>query len=446
MVIDLFTLDVPEGADWLINVVRSQVACGATAVALLHGGLLRFECPAVSMKSWFKQQPDSVASRGPFLSASTSQPLDAAARRVLKSGCALRRSATKTTTNEGASSATGGPHIRFHQRPGLVLLPRRLDVEQRQQQMAHHTSTNPASGASSLLFCYIVLTSQNFDFLENDFAPVGQVREGAQALQRMKYRCPSGSAASSSSELVTPTRLIRVKDAAVLTSSASSSSSSSVMATALNTAALATAAAVTEDHDNVASTHHEQNFVIIEATEHTKKQTSTHFVLPCAIRYNAHYHGGFLSSDDDDNPNQPVDDAEVALHQRKLDETRSLMLNVLDGITDTDLKAPETVLFVCKLNPLTTSEGLATCFSQFGKVLSSEVLKDPKGNSRCYAFVEFAEKASCDRAVQKMDKALIDDCRIHVDFSQSVSKAWASTAQAKRRLSSSSFTTKRARD
>merc|ERR1711997_359787 len=39
-----------------------------------------------------------------------------------------------------------------------------------------------------------------------------------------------------------------------------------------------------------------------------------------------------------------------------------------------------------------------------------------------YAFVEFEDKDACEKAYFKMDNVLIDDRRIHVDFSQSVSK------------------------
>jgi peptidyl-prolyl cis-trans isomerase-like 4 len=39
-----------------------------------------------------------------------------------------------------------------------------------------------------------------------------------------------------------------------------------------------------------------------------------------------------------------------------------------------------------------------------------------------YAFIEFEDKKACEDAYFKMDNVLIDDRRIHVDFSQSVSK------------------------
>ena len=54
---------------------------------------------------------------------------------------------------------------------------------------------------------------------------------------------------------------------------------------------------------------------------------------------------------------------------------------------------------------------------------SCEVIRDRKtGDSLQYAFVEFENKTACESAYFKMDNVLIDDRRIHVDFSQSVSK------------------------
>jgi peptidyl-prolyl cis-trans isomerase-like 4 len=71
-------------------------------------------------------------------------------------------------------------------------------------------------------------------------------------------------------------------------------------------------------------------------------------------------------------------------------------------------------------------------FSQFGKVLSSEIIKDPKtGHSLQYAFVEFATVDACQRAYFKMENVLVDDSRIHVDFCQSVAGVWRKQQQAK---------------
>lgn len=52
-----------------------------------------------------------------------------------------------------------------------------------------------------------------------------------------------------------------------------------------------------------------------------------------------------------------------------------------------------------------------------------QVIRDRKtGDSLQYAFVEFEVEKACEEAYFKMDNVLIDDRRIHVDFSQSVAK------------------------
>jgi peptidyl-prolyl cis-trans isomerase-like 4 len=103
--------------------------------------------------------------------------------------------------------------------------------------------------------------------------------------------------------------------------------------------------------------------------------------------------------------------------------TRAKLLEIIGDIPDADVKPPENVLFVCKLNPVTTDEDLELIFSRFGKINSCEVIRDKKtGDSLCYAFIDFDREEDCENAYFKMDNVLIDDRRIHVDFSQSVSK------------------------
>ncbi|XP_074296098.1 peptidyl-prolyl cis-trans isomerase CYP59-like isoform X1 [Silene latifolia] len=103
--------------------------------------------------------------------------------------------------------------------------------------------------------------------------------------------------------------------------------------------------------------------------------------------------------------------------------SRAVVLETIGDLPVADVKPPENVLFVCKLNPVTEDEDLHTIFSRFGTVTSAEVIRDYKtGDSLCYAFIEFEDKDACERAYFKMDNALIDDRRIYVDFSQSVSK------------------------
>ena len=99
------------------------------------------------------------------------------------------------------------------------------------------------------------------------------------------------------------------------------------------------------------------------------------------------------------------------------------ILEMVGDIPDADARPPENVLFVCKLNPVTTAEDLEIIFSRFGPIQSCEVIQDHKtGDSLQYAFIEFENEEDCVNAYFKMDNVLVDDRRIHVDFSQSLAK------------------------
>ncbi|KAJ4302472.1 Peptidyl-prolyl cis-trans isomerase-like 4 [Collariella sp. IMI 366227] len=115
----------------------------------------------------------------------------------------------------------------------------------------------------------------------------------------------------------------------------------------------------------------------------------------------------------------------------------ALTLEMMGDLPFAEVKPPENVLFVCKLNPVTTDEDLELIFSRFGKILSCEVVRDRKtGDSLQYAFIEFEDQKSCEDAYAKMDNVLIDDRRIHVDFSQSVSRlseVWRDETNTKRK-------------
>ncbi|XP_013783203.1 peptidyl-prolyl cis-trans isomerase-like 4 [Limulus polyphemus] len=107
----------------------------------------------------------------------------------------------------------------------------------------------------------------------------------------------------------------------------------------------------------------------------------------------------------------------------KTAKAQAIVLEMVGDIPDADVKPPENVLFVCKLNPVTSSEDLEIIFSRFGPIKSCEVIKDRiTGESLQYAFIEFENERDCENAYFKMDNVLIDDRRIHVDFSQSVAK------------------------
>jgi len=109
--------------------------------------------------------------------------------------------------------------------------------------------------------------------------------------------------------------------------------------------------------------------------------------------------------------------------EKKLAESQALTLELIGDLPYAEIRPPENILFVCKLNPVTLDEDLFTIFSRFGAIRSCEIIRDKKsGDSLHYAFVEFEDRKSCEEAYFKMDNVLIDDARIKVDFSQSVSK------------------------
>uniref|UniRef100_A0A0L8I1D2 peptidylprolyl isomerase n=1 Tax=Octopus bimaculoides TaxID=37653 RepID=A0A0L8I1D2_OCTBM len=111
------------------------------------------------------------------------------------------------------------------------------------------------------------------------------------------------------------------------------------------------------------------------------------------------------------------------LMEQKEAKSNAQILEMVGDIPDVDVAPPENVLFVCKLNPVTTEEDLEIIFSRFGNIRSCEVIKDSKTKeSLQYAFIEFEKPEECENAYFKMDNVLIDDRRIHVDFSQSVAK------------------------
>ncbi|KMT08259.1 hypothetical protein BVRB_6g141870 [Beta vulgaris subsp. vulgaris] len=101
------------------------------------------------------------------------------------------------------------------------------------------------------------------------------------------------------------------------------------------------------------------------------------------------------------------------------------VLESIGDIPNADVKPLENVLFVCKLNSVTEDEDLHIIFSRFGAVKSVDIIRDYRtGDSLGYGFIEFENKDACERAYFAMDGTLIDDRRIQVDFSQSVSTQW----------------------
>ncbi len=129
--------------------------------------------------------------------------------------------------------------------------------------------------------------------------------------------------------------------------------------------------------------------------------------------------------------------SEVELEAERREQaakSNALVLEIIGDLPSADVKPPENVLFVCKLNQLTRSDDLQMIFSRFGNIVSCEVIRDKEtGDSLGYAFVEFEEEKACEQAYLKMDNVLIDDRRIKVDFSQSVAKLHRKWEEQQRR-------------
>ena len=124
------------------------------------------------------------------------------------------------------------------------------------------------------------------------------------------------------------------------------------------------------------------------------------------------------------------------LRREREARAQALTLEMVGDLPFAEVAPPENVLFVCKLNPVTRDEDLDLIFSRFGTILSCEVIRDKRtGDSLQYAFIEFSERKECEQAYFKMQGVLIDDHRIHVDFSQSVCRladVWRNKAGRKR--------------
>eukprot|EP01119_Soliformovum_irregulare_P024423 TRINITY_DN8753_c0_g1_i3.p1 TRINITY_DN8753_c0_g1~~TRINITY_DN8753_c0_g1_i3.p1 ORF type:complete len:373 (+),score=129.27 TRINITY_DN8753_c0_g1_i3:252-1370(+) len=119
---------------------------------------------------------------------------------------------------------------------------------------------------------------------------------------------------------------------------------------------------------------------------------------------------------------RPIEEIRAEEQQKEIKAKESVLVIAGDMPTE-DTKPPDNVIFVCKLNPVTTSEDLEMIFSRFGEIRSCEVIRDWKtGDSLQYAFIEYSDANAANTAVFKMENVLIDDRRIHVDWSQSVSK------------------------
>ncbi|KAI0737702.1 cyclophilin-like domain-containing protein [Daedaleopsis nitida] len=129
-----------------------------------------------------------------------------------------------------------------------------------------------------------------------------------------------------------------------------------------------------------------------------------------------------IAEDEDPLETLPEEEAE-AIRRKKAAQASALTLEMVGDLPFANVRPPENVLFVCKLNPVTRDEDLELIFSRFGTIMSCQVIRDKKtGDSLQYAFIEFDKHEEAEQAYFKMQNVLVDDRRIWVDFSQSVAR------------------------
>ncbi|EKM79817.1 hypothetical protein AGABI1DRAFT_113097 [Agaricus bisporus var. burnettii JB137-S8] len=128
-------------------------------------------------------------------------------------------------------------------------------------------------------------------------------------------------------------------------------------------------------------------------------------------------------AEDEDPLFQLPEEEEERIRREKAAAASALTLEMVGDLPFANVRPPENVLFVCKLNPVTRDEDLELIFSRFGTIMSCQVIRDKKtGDSLQYAFIEFDKRDDAEQAYFKMQNVLVDDRRIWVDFSQSVAR------------------------
>ncbi|RNF08424.1 putative RNA-binding protein [Trypanosoma conorhini] len=458
-VVDLFGLDCPAATAEFVNLCRCKYFNGCIATEVVPDNIITFSHPVEPLRgltfhSLVEMARPHTQGNGGTSIGNVEQLMWGEWERMRRHTARLRQRHGTTSVEFLPQPPTG--EAGSINRRGLLL----LEVPQK----AALTGGGAAAARTSALV--VTLGNRHLDYFEDRFMVVGEVREGIGVIEKLRaapYQRPS-SASALGTRL---TRLVRIKHATTLPTAGtegfpdvwcngSSGGPASLQSSNLGPRLIA---AGCFRHWAAQKTVRVANRALIKimrdasaAEGEAKESQGTNFILipedppqeaPHAmsdayevqsVEYNPHYSGDYLSSDDEASHTESRKEREsrhqaiMRMHQDKLNETRALMLNLLDGVADVagELKPPENVLFVCKLNPLTTDEGLKMCFSQYGRVLSADVLRDHRtGNSLRYGFVEFEDAEACYRAFNKMDQALVDDHRIHVDFSQSVSKLWA---------------------
>jgi peptidyl-prolyl cis-trans isomerase-like 4 len=104
-----------------------------------------------------------------------------------------------------------------------------------------------------------------------------------------------------------------------------------------------------------------------------------------------------IAEDEDPLATLPEEEEEK-LRREKAAAASALTLEMVGDLPFANVRPPENVLFVCKLNPATRDEDLELIFSRFGTIMSCQVIRDKKtGDSLQYAFVEFDRREDAEQ-------------------------------------------------
>ena len=113
--------------------------------------------------------------------------------------------------------------------------------------------------------------------------------------------------------------------------------------------------------------------------------------------------GDHVRIGDDEDPLAELPEEEAEKQRREAAAAASaLTLEMVGDLPFANVRPPENVLFVCKLNSVTRDEDLELIFSRFGTIMSCQVIREKRtGESLQYAFIEFDKREDAEQVSMK---------------------------------------------
>ncbi|KAG6919769.1 hypothetical protein DXG01_001608 [Tephrocybe rancida] len=130
-----------------------------------------------------------------------------------------------------------------------------------------------------------------------------------------------------------------------------------------------------------------------------------------------------IAEDEDPLATLPEEEEEK-IRREKAAAASALTLEMVGDLPFANVRPPENVLFVCKLNAVTRDEDLELIFSRFGTIMSCQVIRDKRtGDSLQYAFIEFDKREEAEQAYFKMQNVSQSVAKINTQWSNDVKRA-----------------------